>query len=47
MRFIVSLVLQAVVGSLVFYDPQYRRETGLWRRDCSCVGDLSSWQDGQ
>jgi len=43
---IIWLVLHYIASAtLVFYDHTVRRDNGLWRQDCSCVGDISSWQD--
>jgi len=49
----VVLIVQSVMvyvaqlaTKLMFYDPPSRR-TLEWRKDCVCVGDISSYQDGQ
>lgn len=43
---IVRFLMTCIAGALTFYDPPSNRDDGNWREDCSCVGDISSWQDG-
>jgi len=48
MRSILIHIAAMIAAALLpFYEVTYRRDLGNWRRDCSCVGDISSWQDGQ
>ena len=43
---ICMLAAPFLAKSLTYYDPPSNR-LSVWRQDCSCVGDISSWQDGQ
>lgn len=38
-----SVIVRIVMTTLVYYPPEYRRDLGEWRRDCSCAVDISSW----
>jgi len=43
-RAILNRILAAV---FMYYEVTHRHDLALWCRDCSSVGGINSWQDGQ